>query len=217
MRDPEKTQATMAVQSEKGSRPGLGLDRIRWTRRSIIAFALTALGTVALLVLLWSRLLAANQAVATLGLSPLVGKPAPDFTITLYSGYNGTMGQKLHLADLKGKPVVINFWGSWCADCRAETPLLEAAWKKYQSTGIVFVGIDYQDTPSAGMAFLQQIGVTYLAGPDARDGSISIAYGVTGAPESAFINRQGIVVQKAGGALDDRSLDEAIQNLLKSP
>lgn len=207
----------MAAQSGNGTRSGIGLDRIRWTWRSIITFALTALATAALLALLWSRLLAANQAVATLGVSPLVGRPAPDFAITLYTGYNGGMGQALRLADLKGKPVVINFWGSWCADCRAETPLLEAAWKKYQSTGIVFIGIDYQDKPAAGIAFLQQIGVTYLAGPDAADGSIAIAYGVTGAPESAFISRQGIVVQKVGGALDDRSLDQAVQHLLKSP
>jgi cytochrome c biogenesis protein CcmG/thiol:disulfide interchange protein DsbE len=211
--------ATQQTERPTGSDnwPGFSLDRIRWTRRSIIAFALTALGTAALLVLLWSRLLAANQAVATLGISPLVGRPAPDFTITLYSGYQGTYGPKIHLADLKGKPVVVNFWGSWCADCRAETPLIEAAWKKYQSSGIVFVGVDIQDQTGPGIAFLQQNGVSYLAGPDASDGATTIAYGVTGAPETAFISRQGIVVQKVGGALDDRTLDRAVQNLLKSP
>lgn len=210
----------MAVESETSSKSGPGLNRIRWTRRSIIAFALTVLVTGALLVLLWSRVLAANQSVQTLGLSPLVGRAAPDFTVTLYDGYNrvnGVAARQVRLADLKGKPVVINFWGSWCDACRAETPLFEAAWKKYQSTGIVFIGIDYQDKPGPGVAFLRQYGITYLAGPDPADGSISIAYGVTGAPETAFISRQGIVVQKAGGAMDDRSLDQAIQQLLNAP
>lgn len=207
----------MAMESGSGTRPSLGLNRIRWTRRSIITFAVTALATGALLALLWSRVLAANQAVQTLGLSPLVGRAAPDFTITLYAGHNGTYGEKLHLGDLKGKPVVINFWGSWCDDCRAETPLFEAAWKHYRSTGIVFLGVDYQDKPGPGVAFLQQNGVTYLAGPEPADGSISIAYGVTGAPETAFISRSGVVVQKVGGAMDDRSLDQAIQRLLQSP
>lgn len=184
----------------------------RWTRPSIISFALTVLALGALLVMLWVRLLGAHQAAQNAPSSPLVGYRAPDFTLTVY---NGTPGEKVHLADLRGKPVVINFWASWCDPCREESPLLEKAWQQHQADGIVFIGVDYQDKPDAAQQFLRQYGITYLTGPDTANGDIAIAYGVTGTPETAFVDRNGIVVQKVGGMLDDRTLANAIQQLLK--
>jgi cytochrome c biogenesis protein CcmG/thiol:disulfide interchange protein DsbE len=188
------------------------IKELRWTRTSVVSFAVTALAIAALLTMLWVRLLTANQALQTVTASPLVGHRAPDFTVTLY---NGTPGQTLHLAALKGKPVVINFWASWCGPCLAEAPILEAAWQKYHGQGVVFVGVDYEDKPDAALAFLKQNGITYPTGPDGANGEIAIAYGVTGTPESAFIDRSGDVAQKVGGALDDRTLDLTIQRLLK--
>lgn len=190
----------------------MAVNQLRWTPRGIVSFAVTVLAIASLLALLWVRLAAANHVMQSQPpASPLVGRHAPDFTVTLY----GAAGQKIHLADLRGKAVVVNFWASWCGPCQEETPILQAAWQKHRGDDIVFIGVDYQDKPDAALAFLKQYGVTYPTGPDDPNGAISIAYGVTGAPETAFIDRSGVVAQKVGGALDDATLESAIQRVLK--
>lgn len=191
----------------------MAVNHIRWTRRGIAGFVVTVLVVGVLLAVFWARLLTANQQVQALPSSPLVGHTAPDFTLTIY---NGTPGQKIHLADLKGHPVVINFWASWCQPCQEEMPIIEAAYQKYRGDGVIFVGVDFEDKADAAMAFVRQYGVTYPVGPDTTNGDIAIAYGVTGTPETAFVGRSGVVTQKVGGALDDRTLEQAIQHLLKT-
>ncbi len=126
--------------------------------------------------------------------SPLIGKMAPAFTLTLFDG------NTLHLEDLRGKAVFLNFWASWCPPCRAEARTLEAAWRKYQDQDVVFLGIDIQDTEEDARAFLREFGVTY---PNGRDGSgkIAIDYGVWGIPETFFIDREGRITYKHIGAL----------------
>jgi cytochrome c biogenesis protein CcmG, thiol:disulfide interchange protein DsbE len=186
---------------------------VRWTRARIINFGLTTLAVGALLALLWVRLLAASQAVASQPPpSPLIGHRAPDFALTLW---NGTPGQRVHLADLRGKIVVVNYWASWCEPCQQEAKILQAAWQKYQADGVVFLGVSYQDKPADALAFLKQHGITYPSGPDDQDGSIAIAYGVAGVPETAFINRSGVVAQKINGPLDERTLEGTLAQLLK--
>lgn len=179
--------------------------------RGIAGFALTTAATAGLLLLLFVRLLNAGHAVNASSGSPLVGRAAPGFTV---AAWNGAAGQKIALASLKGKPVVVNFWASWCEPCQEEAPILEAAARKYAPQGVVFVGIAYEDTQKDGVAWLQQHGITYLAGPD-TDGGIAVAYGVTGVPETAFIGRDGKVTFKFGGAIDDGTLAHQIQALLK--
>jgi len=183
-------------------------------RRGLIGLGITALVTGALIVLLVSRLVAASQAVSvnvSAGFQ-LDGHPAPTFTLTVW---NGAAGQNsIRLAALKGHAVVVNFWASWCVPCVDEAPVMEQAWKTYQSKGVVFLGIVYQDSQADALGFMQQYGVTYLVGPD-PSGAISISYGVTGAPESVFINPKGIIVSKFGGQEDQRTLDTAINGLLK--
>jgi cytochrome c biogenesis protein CcmG, thiol:disulfide interchange protein DsbE len=186
---------------------------LRWTRGRIVSFAVTVLLAAALLAVLWVRLLTANQAVQSVTASPLAGHRAPDFTLTVY---NGAPGQTIHLADLRGKPVVINFWASWCVPCSEEAPILEAAWQKHRNDGVVFIGVDYDDKADPARAFLQQHGITYATGPDDANGAIAIAYGVSGTPETAFVDRNGIVTVKWGGAIDDRTLEQNIQRLLRT-
>ena len=183
-------------------------------KRAIWTLAAASLLSGALVVLLIVRLISAGNAVAASNPgSPLVGRHAPDFTITLWNGPTG-QPQTVRLADLKGRPVVVNFWASWCDTCVQEQALLNAAWQKYHDRGVAFVGVAMNDKQPDGVAYLQKQGVAYPSGPDAT-GQIIVDYGVTGPPETAFINRAGVVTYKQIGPVDDITLDHAIQTLLK--
>ncbi len=185
------------------------------SRRSLVSLALTSVGSFALLVLLFVRLVAAGHATASAPVSLVVGHPAPNFTVSVWNGAAGGPSQ-VRLSQLKGKPIVVNFWASWCSDCVEEQSVLEAAWQKYQAQGVMFVGIAFRDDQSAGTAFLHQNGVTYPCGPDIG-GTAPVDYAVTGVPETVFINARGIVVSKSIGAVDDRGLDTNIRALLSQP
>ena len=176
--------------------------RKRSRKRSITIFVVVSIINAALLVLLWTQLLtpAQNQAHTNTNSdsgigdinSPLVGKAAPDFTL---STLNGNVG-KIHLADLKGKQLILNFWASWCEPCNQEAPFLQKSWPGLQSKGVVFIGIDGPEKTSDAQKFLQKYGISYLNVQDTIDGSTAINYGVTGFPETVFINREGVVVAK---------------------
>lgn len=119
---------------------------------------------------------------------PKIGGPAPNFTANRID-----VPGKLDLASLRGKPVVINFWASWCVPCKGEAKLLEQAWNRYKGQGVVFVGVDYTDPTGDARTFMSHHGVTY---PIVKDGSGSIGdkYGLTGVPETYFVDRQGRLV-----------------------
>lgn len=185
---------------------------IRLSRRSIIWFIVTSIATAALLLVLFLRLLAASSDVQQNAISPLIGRQAPDFSIATWT-WNGSPSQVVHLAALRGHPVIINFWASWCDVCREEEPLLERTYQRYRAQGVIFIGVAYEDTQPAGTAFLQQYGVTFPSGPDST-GLIGISYGVSGVPETVFISRQGVITRKVIGMLDDGGLTQDIQTLL---
>ena len=179
----------------------------RSRKRSITIFIVVSLLNAGLLILLWTQLLtpAQNQSNAnpsnggsgsSIGdiNSPLLGKSAPDFTLPVLSGSGSTT--KIHLADLKGKLVILNFWASWCGPCNEEAPFLQKSWPGLQSQGVVFIGIDGPEKSSDAQNFLHKYKISYLNVQDTIDGSTAINYGVTGFPETVFINREGVVVAK---------------------
>src|SRR5260370_5112341 len=125
-------------------------------KRRIAVFLAVGLVCVALLSLLGSQLLVPAQNQANAGSSPLIGHPAPDFTLAALSSQPAPA---VHLASLKGKPVMINFWASWCVPCQQEAPLLQATWRSVQSQGVVFLGIDFQDDHTQGLNFLHSYGI----------------------------------------------------------
>jgi len=161
--------------------------------------AASALGLVALLVVAVLRPATANPLQA-------LNRPAPDFTLPLYGG--GT----LHLAALRGKTVMINFWWSGCVPCQEEAPLLERQWRAWRDKGMVFIGIDEIDDPHAVAPrdFLRQYGITY---PNVWDTSyIAIDYGTTGQPESFFITPRGVMKTKYAQPFPD---DQTLARLIR--
>lgn len=130
---------------------------------------------------------------------------APDFELPRL-GEPGT----LRLSSLRGTAVVLNIWASWCDPCREESPALQDAYERWSDRGVVVLGVDYQDASSAALAFVAEYGLTY---PSVRDGSGSVLarFGVTGVPETFFIDRQGRVVGYFSGPVDLASLDAEIE------
>ncbi len=142
--------------------------------------------------------------------------PAPDWSLTLFDDYHGGVeGNTVTLAELKGKPVVLNFWASWCTPCAEEAALLEEAWQKYRDQGVVFVGIDYLDQEPAALRYLEKFGVTYPNGPDLAS-VMSKRYTIRGVPETFFINRAGEIVGcRKIGPLTPSELDQRIAEIMK--
>ena len=118
---------------------------------------------------------------------PKVGGPAPMFTAKRLDNSGN-----LSLASLRGKPVVLNFFASWCEPCKAESKVLVDAARQYGNQ-VVFLGVDYHDVTSDGRKFLRAHGITY---PTVQDGpgDIGDKYGLTGVPETYFIDAKGRLV-----------------------
>ena len=116
-----------------------------------------------------------------------VGGPAPAFEAKLLQGPG-----MLSLASLRGKPVVLNFFQSSCEPCKAESKVLETAYRNYRGDGVVFIGVDFQDAVGDARRFVRVHGITY---PVIRDpGKLVDEYGLIGTPETFFINRRGLLV-----------------------
>jgi cytochrome c biogenesis protein CcmG, thiol:disulfide interchange protein DsbE len=180
-------------------------------RPSIRGFIVTALVPAILLTVLVARILHANSVVTRAPAVSANPNAAPDFTIQVW---NGAPGEKIHMAALKGKPVVVNFWGSWCIPCAAEAPLLSAAAKTYAAQGVVFLGVAWQTKVADGKAFIQQHEITYPCGPD-DSGDILTNFGITGLPQTVLIDRSGVVVRHFPGQITADTFGPAVEALAK--
>jgi cytochrome c biogenesis protein CcmG/thiol:disulfide interchange protein DsbE len=138
--------------------------------------------------------------------SPLVGRMAPPFTLARVGG-----GEPVSLESLRGRPVVLNFWATWCIPCAEEHPLLRAAAQRL-GPDVQFIGIVYQDDETGARTFLAEHGGGYPSLLD-TGGKTAIAYGVFGVPETYFIDGDGKIAAKFAGPLSREAL---LQNLRKA-
>lgn len=151
--------------------------------------------------------------------SALLGKTAMPFEVAWLQGQENlghTPDAKgFSLADFKGRPLILNFWASWCYSCREEARDFEAFWRRYKDKGIVVAGIAIQDTPEAAAQFARAYGKTYMLGLDTEDGKAAIDYGVTGVPETFIIDRHGVVIHKEAGPMTAEKLASFADRLLQ--
>jgi cytochrome c biogenesis protein CcmG/thiol:disulfide interchange protein DsbE len=127
--------------------------------------------------------------------SPLVGRPAPAFSLAPVGG-----GSPVSLDSLRGRPVVVNFWATWCVPCFEEHAALTAAARTF-GDDVQFLGVVYEDDEARTQAFLAERGSSYPALMD-PEGRTAIAFGVFGVPETFFIDAQGHIVEKYVGPLN---------------
>jgi cytochrome c biogenesis protein CcmG/thiol:disulfide interchange protein DsbE len=121
-----------------------------------------------------------------------------------------TADGRVALSELRGTPVVLNFWASWCDPCRAEAPVLESGWREAGPRGVLFLGLDMQDVRDDARDFLREFSITY---PNIREGDKATAqrYGMTGIPETFFISARGRVVGHVIGALTPEQLRAGVE------
>ena len=169
--------------------------RIRWGRWLVWS------GVIALLLLLGFGLYRRS-------LAQVQGGPAPDFELITFKG------QTVRLSALRGQVVVINFWASWCIPCREEAAYLEQTWREYKDRGVVFIGVDYLDTQSEALAYIDEFDITYPNGPDIGT-RIAQAYRIRGVPETFFIAKDGTIRDLKIGPLRPPELEQRLEALLK--
>jgi cytochrome c biogenesis protein CcmG/thiol:disulfide interchange protein DsbE len=140
--------------------------------------------------------------------SPLLGKAAPPFTLTRLNGEG-----RLSLQELRGHVVVLNFWASWCVECRVEHDALAAAWARFRDQGVVLVGVSFQDPPSAARGFVRATGADW---PQVQDPGTrtALAYGVSGVPETFLIGPDGRIAYRWIGPVSYDALAERVDRLV---
>lgn len=137
-----------------------------------------------------------------------IGQPAPDFTLTALDG------RKLSLSDLKGKVVLLNFWGSWCEPCKEEMPAIQQTYEAWKDKGFVVVGVNIAESKVTAKGFADRIGVTFPVVLDSNREVTLQSYKVGPIPSSFFIDKNGIVRGINTGGMSANYMKNRIETLL---
>lgn len=177
----------------------------RVARRRALLLAAVAVAVSAVVLLLSIGLSRDPSATA----SPLVGRAAPDFTLAQLDGKPFT------LSKLRGQVVVVNFWASWCTECHTEQPALNQTWQRFRDSGVVVVGVNFEDTAGDAGDYVRTAGVSYPVVEDS-DSRTALAFGLRGIPETFLIDRTGRIVDRIIGPVDATKLAGQIGPLLQA-
>jgi cytochrome c biogenesis protein CcmG/thiol:disulfide interchange protein DsbE len=172
---------------------------VRWTGRLIARNKLIS-GSIAVFAVAAIVVSLLTSSAAALPAAPA----AAGFSLTAL----GEPSQHVALSQYKGKPVIVNFWASWCPDCQTETPLL-AGWYKQQLGHVDMVGLDENDTTAKALAFAHAKGISYPDGSDPLTIAAS-AYGVDALPQTFFLNAEHRIVERVYGAVTKAELAQGV-------
>jgi thiol-disulfide isomerase/thioredoxin len=143
--------------------------------------------------------------------SGLVGREAPDFSLEVVT--SETQGDRIHLSELKGHPVVLDFWATWCEPCQIVAPMLDRVSRKHQDKGLVVVGINTSDRPGLAPLFAKRKGLSYPIVYDS-DEEVARRYGVENLPTLVVINSAGHIIAVRTGIEDESSLEELVNQAM---
>ncbi|MFZ2361452.1 MAG: TlpA disulfide reductase family protein [Anaerolineae bacterium] len=175
------------------------MNQTRW-------YTLTAIVAIlGLAAIAWGRVPADRPSMA-LPPAPAIGHPAPQFSLPTLAG------DAFDLADLRGQPVVLNFWASWCGPCRAEMPELQRLHERLGEAGVVVLGVNQGESPQTAAAFLQALGLDFPVALDQRTG-VSQQYLVNSLPTTFFIDRDGVIRSTFIGPMSDAVLAQNLRSI----
>ena len=162
---------------------------------------------IALLALLGFGLLKSQET------RPESGETAPDLDLQFFDSYEWEGRTSATLEEMRGNVVILNFWASWCVECRIEAEDLEASWKKYENDGVIYLGIAHVDVEPRSIEYLEEFGITYPNAPD-LGGVAAAKYDITGVPETFVIDQEGVIQHVQLGPMSAAQLDAIIRSLI---
>lgn len=141
--------------------------------------------------------------------APRTGHPAPDFTLQTLDG------QRVSLSDFQGRPVIVNFWATWCGPCRIEMPHLQESYTAHQGDEVVVLGVNLTslDDPGAIPGFVDEFKLTFPIVLD-ETGAVRSTYQLLGQPASVFIDRDGIIHEYFQGPINQQFIEETLAEIL---
>jgi thiol-disulfide isomerase/thioredoxin len=149
-----------------------------------------------------------------------VGDLAPELAGSLDDGSAFTLadlrGDPIHLADLRGRAVWINFWASWCPPCQSETPILREIDERYRDRGLTLVAVQVQQTVDDGLSYAERYGLEYVIGADVS-AAVFRTYRVYALPTQFFVDPEGVIRAVVNGPLDLAGASRLVESILPAP
>jgi peroxiredoxin/uncharacterized coiled-coil protein SlyX len=159
----------------------------------------------------WLRNLRKNAAIEILyeppEKQPMMGAIAPDFTLT------GLTGEQVTLSQFRGRPVVINFWATWCVPCRREMPAFQRAFETHQMDELVILAVNFEEGSDLVRPFVKELGITFEILYDSQ-AEVAKTYQVTGLPRTVFVDRQGVIQHIQVGEVQETLLEGLLEKVL---